>query len=217
MSIEGMAEIIKEILILEVSKVSPTGVPDKGNDRSSLEGAALFGHSLGGYITLAFAEKYPGMLNSFGLVHSTAFADSKEKKAARLKSIEFIRKNGAYEFLKTSIPGLFNPAGHLERPDGFIETLVEKGKHFSSNALIQYYQAMINRPDRTHVLKTFSKPILFIIGQHDNAVPFAQSLQQCYLPLQSHIHILRYSAHMGMWEEEKKVTGLLNEFLNLTG
>ena len=192
---EEYAEIIKAILVEE-----------------KIEKSTMLGHSLGGYITLAFAEKYPGMLNSFGLVHSTAFADSEEKKAARLKSIEFIKKYGAYDFLRTTIPGLFSKQWSQDHlPE--IETLVEKGKNFSSEALIQYYQAMINRPDRTAVLKNFSKPILFIIGEQDNAVPFAQSMQQCYLPVQSHIHILRNSAHMGMLEETAATNNFLLGFL----
>ncbi len=195
MSIEGMAEIIKVILTEE-----------------KIEQCTLIGHSMGGYITLAIAEKYPELLSSFGLVHSSAFADSEEKKSARLKSIEFINKNGAYDFLRTAIPGLFgkhwSAAHQLE-----IERLAEKGKNFSKEALVQYYQAMIGRPDRTHILKTFPRPILFIIGQHDNAVPFSQSLQQCYLPGQSHIHILRNSAHMGMWEETTPLNNFLLGFL----
>lgn len=203
--IETYSEIIKEIITREVQP----------------EGVAMLGHSLGGYITLAFAEKNPHLLSSFGLVHSSAVADSEEKKSARLKSIEFINKNGAYDFLRTAIPGLFHPSGRSQRPDGLqpleesIEQLIEKGRDFTSEALVQYYQAMIHRPDRTHVLKTFPRPILFIIGQHDNAVPFTQSLQQCYLPAQSHIHILRNSAHMGMWEESKNVDVFLQKFLEL--
>ena len=206
MSILGMADVIKEILIIELSKFA-------------LQQAVLIGHSMGGYITLAFAENYPTLLNAFGLVHSTAFADSEEKKLARLKSIEFIKANGAYEFLKTSIPGLFWRQDGSNSSDAYIKALTEKAKNFSSEALAQYYQAMINRPDRTAVLKDFNGPILFIIGEHDMAVPFQQSLQQCYLPVRSHINILRNSAHMGMLEEAGRVNQIfidfVNQFLNL--
>lgn len=201
MSIEGMAESIKELISFELP------FPLEG-----AEGVSLIGHSMGGYITLAFAEKYPQMLSSFGLVHSSAFADSEEKKAARLKSIEFIKKNGAYAFLHTSIPGLFSEqwaAGNRQQ----VDSLVEKGRAFTGEALIQYYQAMMDRPDRTAVLKNFAGPILFIMGQHDLAVPFAQSLQQCYLPDISQLHILRNSAHMGMLEEAGKTNNFLLEFL----
>jgi len=167
----------------------------------------ILGHSLGGYITLAFAEKYPASLKAFGLVHSSAFADSEEKKTARRKSNEFIKKNGAYQFLKTSIPGLFK--GSTKASDA----LIEKGRNFSPEALIQYYQAMIARPDRTEILRTFKGPILFIIGEYDNAVPFQQSLQQCYLPAISHVHILRNTAHMGMLEEPRRVNEMIRDFL----
>ena len=197
MSMEGIADVIKAII-------------DKENEKEVI----MMGHSMGGYITLAFAEKYPSFLSSFGLVHSTAFADSKEKKNAREKAIEFITNNGAYEFLKTSIPDLFRKDQDGSKPSGpYIDELIEKGKNFTPEALIAYYRAMINRPDRTAVLKAFPKPILFIIGQFDKAIPFQQSLQQCYLPSQPHVHILRFSAHMGMIEESDKVNNALLKFL----
>lgn len=212
MSIEGMAEIIKLILEAENSSANELRSPLQGAEGA--EGAVLLGHSMGGYISLAFAEKYPEVLSSFGLVHSSAFADSEEKKAARLKSIEFIRKKGAYEFLKSVIPGLFLSGQTGSKPvDPYIKELVEKGRQFTDEALTRYYQAMIARPDRTQVLKTFTGPILFIIGEQDKAVPMEDSLKQCYLPHRSHIHILRKSAHMGMHEESEKTNNILLEFL----
>lgn len=203
MSIEGMAECIKELYDHEVQNSSPFG------------GSWVGAHSMGGYIALALIEKHPNLFNSFGLIHSTAFADSEEKKAARLKSIEFIKEYGAYEFLKTTIPNLFYRGQHGSKPsDPYIDTLIEQGKTFTDEALIAYYNAMINRPDRTNVLKSFTKPILFIIGEHDLAVPFTQSMQQCHLPQQSNVHILRNSAHMGMWEEMDKTNKIIRDFLD---
>jgi pimeloyl-ACP methyl ester carboxylesterase len=195
MSIEGMAEVIKELLNIELQKFP-------------LQGAEGVGHSMGGYIGLALAEKYPRLLSSIALVHSSAFADSEEKKANRLKSIEFVKKNGAYEFLKAVIFDLFSETWAAANRET-IDRQIEKCKAFTDEAIIAYYQAMVNRPDRTHVLKSFPKPILFIIGEHDKAVPFEQSMQQCYLPNLSYIHILRNSAHMGMLEEADLVNNAL--------
>ncbi|MBK6634030.1 MAG: alpha/beta hydrolase [Chitinophagaceae bacterium] len=189
--IEEYADVIKAVL-----------------DEEKISQCSMAGHSMGGYIGLAFAEKYPEILSSLALVHSSAFADSEEKKANRLKSIEFVKKNGAYEFLKAAIVDLFTENWASENA-AIVEAQVEKGKAFTDEAIVQYYRAMIARPDRTHVLKNFPKPILFIIGEHDKAVPFEQSMQQCYLPVQSHIHILRNSAHMGMLEEAGKVNNAL--------
>ena len=203
MSIEGMAEMIKEILNFEVQKFL--------RQPAEAEGVILAGHSMGGYISLALAEKYPALISSIALVHSSAFADSEEKKANRLKSIEFVKKNGAYEFLKAVIADLFTETWAANNPKQ-VDRQIEKSSDFSDEAIIAYYHDMINRPDRTNVLKTCSKPVLFIIGEHDKAIPFEQSMQQCYLPNQSHIHILRNSAHMGMLEETDKVNKILVDF-----
>lgn len=205
MSIEGMSEVIKEIITIELHKLPHILSVAEGKEA---EGVFLAGHSMGGYISLALAEKYPGLLRSLALVHSSAFADSEEKKANRLKSIEFVKKNGAFEFLKAVITDLFTETwanNHQEQ----VDQQIEKSRAFTDQTIIAYYQAMINRPDRTDVLKTFNKPILFIIGEHDKAVPFEQSMQQCYLPVEAHIHTLRNSAHMGMLEEAEKVNETL--------
>ncbi len=205
MSIEGMAELIKEIIVLELQKFL--------RQPAEAEGVFLLGHSMGGYISLALAEKYPELISSLALVHSSAFTDSKEKKANRLKSIEFVKKNGAFEFLKAVITDLFTETWAANNAEQ-VDKQIEKSRQFTDEAIIAYYQAMINRPDRTHVLKGFGKPVLFIIGKHDKAVPFEQSMQQCYLPNISYIHILRNSAHMGMLEEAEKVNQAIFQLIS---
>jgi len=178
--------------------------------KESIKKCTLIGHSMGGYIALAFAEKYPQLLHGFGLFHSSAYADDDSKKETRKKAIEFIQTNGVDAFLKTSTPGLFMDATASKND---IDDLLQKGKLFTPEALIQYYGAMIARPDRTHVLRNFEGPILFMLGAHDKAVPFEQGLEQSHLPGQSHIHILRNSAHMGMLEEKEKSLLNLTDFL----
>ena len=212
MSIEGMAELVKEIITFEAPKFPHILSEAEGQ---GAEGVFLAGHSMGGYIILAIAEKYPNMLSSIALVHSAAFADSDEKKANRLKSIEFIKKNGAFEFLKAVITDLFTETWAANNPET-VDRQIEKSKDFTDETIIAYYEAMINRPDRTSVLKNFCKPILFLIGEHDKAIPFEQSMQQCYLPDQSHIHILRNTAHMGMFEEPGKVNSAILRFINFS-
>jgi pimeloyl-ACP methyl ester carboxylesterase len=183
-------------------------------DKESISQCTMIGHSMGGYITLAFAEKYGRMLNGFGSFHSSAFADDEEKKATRRKAIEFIKVNGGFAFLKTSLPGLFSEKCKAEHPE-VVEAFVEKSKAFTNEALIQYYYAMIGRPDRTEVLKSFSKPVLFIIGDKDAAIPFEASMKQCYLPAISDVHIMQGMGHMGMVEEPEKCIEYIINYLKL--
>ena len=181
-------------------------------DIENIDRCVMIGHSMGGYITLAFAEKFPERLIAFGLFHSSAFADDEKKIETRKKAIEFIKNNSAEAFLKTSIPGLFFDTKTSEND---IATLLEKGNNFTPEALIQYYEAMIARPDRTILLKNSIPPVLLIIGQHDKAVPFNLSLEQASMPGHSYIHILRNSAHMGMLEERDRSNRILADFLQI--
>ena len=195
MSIEGMALALKKIL-----------------DNENIQSCTMIGHSMGGYITLAFAEKFGSLLNAFGLFHSTAYADSIQKIETRKKGIAFIKEHGPFEFLKATTPNLFSPGFRETHPESVDQQISRLG-NFSAPALVSYYEAMMNRPDRVNVLKTSEIPILFIAGEYDNAVPLKDVLEQCSLPQLSYIHILRQSGHMGMLEEAEKSNRILIDFL----
>jgi pimeloyl-ACP methyl ester carboxylesterase len=201
MSMEGMADTIQKVLLHELS-----GTPNFNN-------AVVIGHSMGGYIALAFAEKYPELTAGLGLFHSTAYADNPEKKIARQRSIQFIRNHGSYEFLQQSLPNLFSESFRMHNR-GLVNEMIAQYSEFDKESLIIYYEKMMARPDKTAFLKNTGKPILFIIGQQDNAVPFDQSLQQCHLPQLSYIHILKNTGHMGMWEEQEKTNSSIASFLS---
>ena len=194
-SIDDFAEMIVALLIHE--KISH---------------CIMLGHSMGGYITLAFAAKYPDMLEGFGLIHSTAFADSDEKKQNRLKGITMMQEYGGYAFLKTTTPNLFSEAYKKNNASG-VAALIEKGKDFLTAALQQYYQAMMERPDRTDVLECSKVPVLFIIGTEDVAAPMNDMLKQTHLPGISFIHILNETGHMGMWEKPLEVNEAVDSFV----
>jgi pimeloyl-ACP methyl ester carboxylesterase len=195
MSMESLADSVKAIL-----------------DAEQITSTTIIGHSMGGYVVLAFAEKYAETLQAFGLFHSTAFEDSEEKKASRQKNIQFIKTRGTYEYLKQSVPVLFGNDFKELHPEA-VTNLIEQYKDFNPASLQAYNEAMMRRPDRSEILKKFVKPVLFIIGKKDNAIPFADSMRQCHLPALSYIHIFDKSGHMGMLEEAEKSNFVLNTFL----
>ncbi len=181
-------------------------------DQEGFETFTMLGHSMGGYITLAFADKYAGRLKAFGLVHSTAYADSKEKKITRRKGIESIREHGSAAFFRTSNPNLFSEKTRSEHPD-LVERIVNKPLAVSAEAAIAYYEAMIRRKSRTSVLKNAQVPVLFLIGKYDKAVSPAGAIKQSTLPAISYIHILENSGHLGMLEEPEKFNQAIAAFI----
>ncbi|MEI2756498.1 MAG: alpha/beta hydrolase [Chitinophagaceae bacterium] len=195
MTMEGLAEILEAII-----------------QNENINKAVVIGHSMGGYISLAYAEKYIHRIQAFGLFHSTAFADSDEKKAVRQKGIEFIRQHGAFEFIKATTPNLFSQHFKDHAPE-VVEKFIGQQHNFKSENLVSYYKAMMNRPDRTSVLKAADFPVLFIMGKYDSAAPLNDMLQQCHLPQKSYIHILQNTSHLGMIEEKEKCVVILDRFL----
>ena len=238
MSMEGMADMVYELILdltanpslkeKRVANSQPLLKQDENDGTTSAQskvsamdnpplggggaGFTLIGHSMGGYITLAFAEKYPGMLNAFGLFHSTAFADSEEKKLTRKKGIQSMREHGGYEFLKTAIPNLYSPETKASK-GSLIEEHLATVRNSKADSLVKYYEAMMNRPDRTEVLKHRQVPLLFVLGKYDTAVPFEEGLKLCKLPQLSYIHVLQNSGHMGMIEEEIESNKILLQFV----
>jgi pimeloyl-ACP methyl ester carboxylesterase len=195
-TIESMAESINRIV-----------------EKEDLRNFYLVGHSMGGYISLAFAEKFGDKLRGLGLFHSTAYADNAEKKQVREKNMEFIRKHGTLKFLEQSVPNLFSENTRNSRPE-LVQNTIDRYSNFSPTSLVNYTNAMKNRPDRTEVLRKLSKPVLFIFGEYDTAVPLEQGLEQCNIPEFSYIYIAAHSGHMGMLEEPEFCLKALQDFLS---
>jgi pimeloyl-ACP methyl ester carboxylesterase len=194
-SMESLAAVVKEIL-----------------DAERIDRCVFVGHSMGGYITLAFAESYPERVLAFGFFHSTAYADSDEKKAGRRKSIEFIRLHGAVPYIRQSTPNLFAARTREERPE-LVEEMIRRYSAFSAESLIAYLDAMLNRPGRLSVLERFPRPVLFIIGEQDQVIPMEQSLKQAYVPQIAQVRLLPDAGHMGMLEAPEAGSVIIREFL----
>jgi len=173
----------------------------------------LIGHSLGGYIALAFSKLYEDQLKGLGLFHSNIFEDDEEKKVNRTKLIDYIRKNGVRTFVKTFIPSLFFKE-NMSRLSEVIRDLKSSAEQTHPESVIQYARAMRDRKGSEKTLLRFSKPVMFIIGEEDTLVPLQKSLEQITFPKNAHILRLPGTGHMGMFEAPDKTTHFIEGFLN---
>lgn len=177
------------------------------------EKCVLTGHSMGGYVSLAFAEKNADRLAGLCLFHAHPFADPEEKKEGRLKSAAFIRNSGSEAFVRQLIPGLFAKES-LHRHTTTIEKLTRYALEYQPSTIITALLAMRDRPDRSAVLQKIACPVLFFIGKLDTAVPPEFSLDQTHLPAISHIYIYPEVGHMGMFEAKEESARAMRAFLN---
>jgi pimeloyl-ACP methyl ester carboxylesterase len=192
-SIEDMAVMIKELL-----------------DHLDLDKVTLFGHSLGGYITLAFAERFPQNLNGFSLVHSTANSDSEEAKAGRESNAMKVLEEGSRSFVEGLAQKLFSPA-NSEVNARDIENTVEIGISTSIDGLVSALLAMKNRPDRNHVLNETDLPVLLIAGEQDQIIPPEKTFTVKKENIEQ--RIIKGAGHMSMYEQPTELVKSMKDFL----
>ncbi|SDN30126.1 alpha/beta fold hydrolase [Bacillus sp. OK048] len=193
-TIEDIADHIKDVL-----------------DYLHIPQVTMFGHSLGGYITLAFAEKYSQMVNGFSLIHSTASPDTEEAKKGRETGVEKVKQEGITTFIDGLIPKLFSP-DNVEKNKNDIKTAKEIGYTTSSQGAMKTLIAMKNRPDRYHVLESAAIPVLLIAGEKDQIIPPEKTFSVNKSTIK-HV-LLKDSGHMSMYENPSELNHQMMEFLN---
>lgn len=180
---------------------------------SKIEQCVIIGHSMGGYITLSFAEKFPEMVLGLGLFHSSAYADDGERKEIRLKTVRVIEQQGTAKFIKDFYPNMFSEE-FKEKNASFIENQIEKFAYFPKVALMNAQLAMRNRVDTTKVLKEASYPTMILVGEKDNFVPIAAAKEQMLFLEKNQSEILKDVAHAGMFEKPTESAKAISAFLS---
>jgi pimeloyl-ACP methyl ester carboxylesterase len=173
----------------------------------NITNSLLIGHSLGGYVALSMVEKDPDLFSAFSLFHSTAYADSEDKKQSRTKVLDFIDKNGVETFTTNFITPLFADQNHPS-----IKIVREIARLSTAKTVKGFTVAMRDRNDRTDVIKNFSRPILLIGGEKDGGISVASLQAQAALSNKTELHVLQGVAHMGMFENPMEATRIIGAF-----
>lgn len=173
--------------------------------------AIFIGHSMGGYVCCAFAEKYPQLMKGLVLMHSHAFPDSEEAKKNRDRLIEAVKKDKT-GFIASFIPELFAPANRTQFiPE--IENLARIAGQTCKDGIIASLTGMKNRPDRNKIIAALNIPVLYILGKYDSKVPTELILPAVKKTNNSVSIVLDHSGHMGYIEEKEQALEILKDFL----
>ena len=172
----------------------------------------LAGHSLGGYVALAFLELYPGMLKGYCLFHSHPFADRPESVEKREREIKIVRAAKKYLLYPENISQMYA----TENLGRFMEEL-QRSKDIASTirdeGIIAVLNGMMNRPSRLKVMEEGKVPCLWILGKMDNYISCDEILSKVNLPANARVVILEKSGHMGFIEEEDRSVLVLTDFI----
>lgn len=184
-SMEFMAETVKVVL-----------------DYLQIEKCILFGHSMGGYATLAFLERYPERLLGFSLFHSKPQADTEVAVENRRRSIGLIQQGKKKLIVNTNVPNSF-ANDNIDKFKDELEFAKKIAMHTPDEGIIAALKGMMHRPSREKILFGTSLPFLFILGKKDNFLPFNDIYSLTKMPAKGEYLILENSGHMGFIEEKE--------------
>jgi pimeloyl-ACP methyl ester carboxylesterase len=198
-TMEFMATAVKELL-----------------DNLNITKVFLVGHSLGGYVALAFLELFPDYLNGYCLFHSQPFADLPEAVEKRRREIGIVKTGKKNLMYPDNVIKMFAPSNLVQ----FSEAL-QRSKEIASKipgeGIISVLNGMIMRPSRLRFMEEGRVPCLWLLGSMDNYIPCELIQSKVNLPSNAVVAVLQNSGHVGFIEEEDASVNIIKDFINRIG
>ncbi len=172
----------------------------------------LVGHSMGGYVALAFCERHPEMLDGLVLLSSTPNADTPEKQENRLREIALVRA-GRKEVLAHVAPSAGFAAENRSRMKDQIEDLAEQVFLTEDDGIVALLNGMRERRDRNEMLRASHVPVLFILGREDDYIPLDKAEALVAAHPEAQVAWLGHSGHMGFLEQPEETAQAILGFV----
>ncbi|BBA17414.1 alpha/beta fold hydrolase [Blattabacterium cuenoti] len=195
-TMEKTAEIVKKIV-----------------KKENIKKAIFIGHSMGGYVALAMAEKYPEMFLGLCLLHSTTKSDTLEKKKNRIQSIQLAIHHYPL-FISKSVKKLFHyeKLSSLQKEISFIKNIAS---NTNIQSIISFLKGMAIRKDRTFLLRTTKFPKLYISGLYDRVLDIKKNYEETKNGNKIYFVAIP-TGHMGHIEKPKEIIKILENFIDFS-
>ncbi|MFM2016643.1 MAG: hypothetical protein RL007_299 [Bacteroidota bacterium] len=194
---ERMAKVVKRVM-----------------DELGLRRYTLVGHSMGGYVALAFAEKYSGNVTGLCLFHSTAHADSEAKRIDRERAIRLVKK-APLKYTNALVTNLFALANvrYMQEEIRWLRRIASRTK---VQGVVACLEGMKIRKDRTTVLRYAVFPVMIIAGTRDNILPYESLVQLSQVNTSVKLITLEKTGHLGFLESKEISLRKLRAFAGMT-
>lgn len=166
-------------------------------DHLGIEKSALAGHSMGGYVALAFARLYPERVSGLGLVSTQALADPPERKEGRYKTAADVAENGIGGVVDAMAPKFTSD----ERLQELSRKIMERQQ---PAAYIGALKAMAERQDSTSLLASLNYPVAIIHGNADDLIPVDRAHEMKNAMPHAHFVEIEGAGHLPMLEGVKQ-------------
>ena len=171
--------------------------------------AVLIGHSMGGYVALAFGELYPDNVKGIILQNSTSRADSDERKTNRDRAIIAVKQNYT-AFIRMSIANLFSE-DNRERLATVIEEVKLDALKTPLQGIVAALEGMKIRKDREVIMHLAPYPIHLVLGKKDPVLPYDENVTQIE---DTTVELTTFEdGHMSHIENETDLLAVFQKFL----
>ena len=171
----------------------------------------MIGHSMGGYVALAFAKLFPQNIKGLCLMNSTALPDSEEKKINRDRAILAVKQNHK-TFVRIAIPMLFSEKNRTIFTSE-IKQITNEALQISTQGIIASLEGMKIRKDHTSIYKNANFPIQMIIGKQDPALDYLSLINQTK---NTNVKVIEFpDGHMSHVENKDELINALTMFVKL--
>ncbi|HNP32668.1 MAG TPA: alpha/beta hydrolase [Flavobacterium sp.] len=171
--------------------------------------SVFVGHSMGGYVALAFAELYPDNVKGIVLQNSTSRADSDERKINRDRAIVCVKQDYT-TFVRMSIANLFSE-DNRERLENEIEKVKLEALKTPLQGIVAALEGMKIRKDREVLLHFAPYPILLVLGKKDSVLIYDENADQVE---GTKAQLTTFpDGHMSHIENEEELKKVLLDFL----
>ena len=172
-------------------------------DQLGISKAIIAGHSMGGYVALAYAHAYPERMAGIGLIASQAQADAPERKQARYEAAGRITTSGL-EAVATDMPPMLTPNLEVQL---FVRELIANQR---PAGLAGALMAMAEREDMIGELPNFRFPVILIHGDADALIAIDRAREIKTILPDAELVELSGIGHMPMMEAPQAVASALN-------
>ncbi len=176
-------------------------------DSLQIEKAVLVGHSMGGYVSLAFARAYPGRLAGLGLVASQAVADAPERRQERIKLAAKVVRRGV-QSLAEGMPARLTTRAEWHPP------LRELIANAPSQTVAASLKGMAAREDALDWLGSIQVPTLVLAGAEDQIIPLERARLMAQMLPKGWLVELPDAGHMPMLEQPEKTAAAIRELVH---
>ena len=181
-------------------------------DALQIDKVTLVGHSMGGYISLAFCAAYAERLEGLVLLSSSPNPDTELKRENRRREIALV-KAGKKDMLARVAPEAGFAEMNRDPLRRYINNLVEQVHITDDEGIVALLGGMIERKDQNEMLRNSRVRQLFIMGTHDGYIPVEAAQEFIAKNPQAKVAWLDKSGHMGFIEEPETCATALLEFV----